>query len=152
MIISIYSSRILLDKLGVEDFGIYNLVGGVVAMFAALRGIFSQSVQRFLNYEKGLGDESKVNKVFNISLMVHLLLAFVFFVVVGIFGYYFISNTLVLPDGKLKASLIVFVSSLIASVISIITIPYDSVIVANEKFDFYAWMSIFEAIDRKSVV
>lgn len=152
MIISIYSSRILLDKLGVEDFGIYNLVGGVVAMFAALRGIFSQSVQRFLNYEKGLGDESKVNKVFNISLMVHLLLAFVFFVVVGIFGYYFISNTLVLPDGKLKASLIVFVSSLIASVISIITIPYDSVIVANEKFDFYAWMSIFEAIAKLAVI
>lgn len=152
MIISIYSSRVLLDKLGVDDFGIYNLVGGVVAMFASLRGVFSQSVQRFLNYEKGLGDESKVNKVFNISLIVHLLLAFVFFVIVGIFGCYFISNTLVLPDGKLQSSLVVFVSSLIASVISIITIPYDSVIVANEKFDFYAWTSIFEAIAKLAVI
>ena len=72
MLISIYTSRVLLNKLGVDNFGIYNLVGGVVATFASLRGVFAQSVQRFLNFEKGKGNNEKVRDIFNISLYIHI--------------------------------------------------------------------------------
>ena len=70
MLISIYTSRVLLNKLGVDNFGIYNLVGGVVATFASLRGVFAQSVQRFLNFEKGKGNNEKVRDIFNISFCI----------------------------------------------------------------------------------
>lgn len=152
MLIAIYASRVLLDKLGVENFGIYNLVGGVVAMFASLRGVFSQSVQRFLNFEKGKGEKERVNIIFNISLLVHIALALIFVIVVAVFGHYFIVNKLVLPEGKIGIALIVFYTSLFSSVFTIITIPYDSVIIANEKFDFYAWMSILESVSKLAII
>jgi O-antigen/teichoic acid export membrane protein len=142
MLISIYTSRVLLDKLGVENFGIYNIVGGVVATFASLRGVFAQSVQRFLNFEKGQGNEEKVTDVFNISLLIHVVLGVVFAVLVGGFGYYYIPRYLLLPNGMLDIAMFVFYCSVITSVIAIVTIPYDSVIIANEKFDFYAIVSI----------
>ena len=152
MLIAIYASRVLLDKLGVDNFGIYNLVGGVILMFGSLRGVFSQSVQRFLNFEKGKGDNEKVNTIFNISLLVHIILALVFILIVAIFGHYFIVNKLVLPEGKVGIALIVFYTSLLSLVVSIITIPYDSVIIANEKFDFYAWVSILESISKLLII
>lgn len=152
MLITIYASRVLLDKLGVDNFGIYNLVGGVILIFGSLRGVFSQSVQRFLNFEKGKGDNEKVNTIFNISLLVHIALAVVFILIVAVFGHYLIVNKLVLPEGKIDIALIVFYTSLLSSVVSIITIPYDSAIIANEKFDFYAWMSILESISKCLII
>ena len=90
MLISIYTSRVLLNKLGVDNFGIYNLVGGVVATFASLRGVFAQSVQRFLNFEKGKGNNEKVRDIFNISLYIHIVLGLVFGILVYIFGSLYI--------------------------------------------------------------
>ena len=152
MLISIYTSRVLLDKLGVENFGIYNIVGGVVATFASLRGVFAQSVQRFLNFEKGQGNEEKVTDVFNISLLIHVVLGVVFAVLVGGFGYYYIPRYLLLPNGMLDIAMFVFYCSVITSVIAIVTIPYDSVIIANEKFDFYAIVSIFDVVARLAII
>lgn len=152
MLISIYTSRVLLDKLGVENFGVYNIVGGVVATFASLRGVFAQSVQRFLNFEKGQGNTEKVTDVFNISLLIHTILGIVFAVLVGGFGYYYIPRYLILPDGMLDTAMFVFYSSVVTSVIAIITIPYDSAIIANEKFDFYAIVSIFDVVARLAII
>lgn len=78
MIIGIYTSRVLLAALGVDDYGIYNLVAGIVAMFASLKGVFASSIQRFLNYAKGEEDEEQENKIFNLSLLIHLGLAVIF--------------------------------------------------------------------------
>lgn len=152
MLISIYTSRVLLDKLGVESFGVYNIVGGVVATFASLRGVFAQSVQRFLNFEKGQGNTEKVTDIFNISLLIHIVLGVVFAVLVGGFGYYYIPRYLILPDGMLNTAMFVFYCSVFTSVIAIITIPYDSAIIANEKFDFYAIVSIFDVVARLAII
>ena len=132
MLISIYTSRVLLNKLGVDNFGIYNLVGGVVATFASLRGVFAQSVQRFLNFEKGKGNNEKVRDIFNISLYIHIVLGLVFGILVYIFGSLYIPHYLVLPEGALDTVMFVCDCTVLTSIITIITIPYDSVIIAYE--------------------
>lgn len=128
MLISMYTSRILLNKLGVDNFGIYNLVGGVVAVFSSLRGAFAQSVQRFLNFEKGKGNNEKVRDIFNISLYIHIVLGLVFGILVYIFGSLYIPHYLVLPEGALDTVMFVFYCTVLTSIITIITIPYDSVL------------------------
>lgn len=152
MIIAIYTSRVLLDKLGVEEFGIYNLVGGVVALFASLRGIFAQSVQRFLNYERGKGNEEKVRDIFNISLLLHVILGVLFSVIVLAFGVWYIPRYLVFPEGMLPTAMFVFYCSIAATFFTIISIPYDSAIIANEKFDFYAIVSIIDTLARLGII
>lgn len=152
MLISIYASRVLLDKLGVDNYGIYNLVGGVVVTFTSLRGVFAQSVQRFLNYEKGLDNNEKVREIFSISLYIHILLGVVFAIIVISFGILYIPKYLVLPTASLETAMFVFYMSIFTAVIGIITIPYDSVIVANEKFDFFAINSILEAISKFGIL
>lgn len=152
MLISIYTSRVLLDKLGVENYGIYNVVGGIVAIFTSLKGVFAQATQRFLNYEQGKGNENTINIVFNISLIIHLLLGVIFVILVGIFGYLYIPNYLVLPEGMLDTAKYVFFCSLLTAFVSIITTPFDAAIIANEKFDFYSMSSILDISSRLGVV
>ena len=141
-----------MDKLGVENFGIYNLVGGVVATFASLRGVFAQSVQRFLNFEKGQGNKEKVRDVFSISVYIHIALGLLFGLFVTLFGVLYIPNNLVFPDDTLDTAMVVFYFSVITAVVSIVTIPYDSAIIANEKFDFYAMVSILDVLARLAIL
>ncbi len=152
MLIAIYTSRVLLDKLGVEEYGVYNLVGGVVGLFGSLRNVFAQAVQRFLNFERGKGNEDNVRNIFSISIIVHVLLATVFTVVVWVFGVWYIPRFLVFPDGMLPTAMFVFYCSLLTAFISILTVPYDSAIIANERFDFYAIVSILDALARLGII
>lgn len=152
ILIAIYTSRVLLYKLGIENFGLYNLVGGVIGLFGSLKGVFAQSVQRFLNYEKGCGNKEKVNAVFNISLVIHLCLGIIFSLLVLCFGIYYIPRFVVLPDEMLQTAMFVFYCSIATAFISILTIPYDSVVIANERFDFYAIISIVDVLARLSII
>lgn len=142
MVLAIFTSRVLLATLGVENYGIYNVVGGVVAMFASIKSILASSVQRFLNFYKGKGEPDTVLKVFNTSINVHLILALLFAAVVEFVGIWFIKNQLVIPDGSLDSALFVFQCSLIAVIVTIVTIPYDAAVIANEHMNFYAYISV----------
>ncbi len=148
--ISFYTARVLLKELGVDNFGIYNLVGGIVMLFASLRGMFSCAVQRFLNCEHARegGDASKV---FSLSLIIHILVAFLFFILVEVAGYYMLPGLNIPPD-RLFAAKCVFQFSILASIVSILTIPYDAVIVSREKMDIYAYIAIFEALGKLLIV
>lgn len=152
MAITIYTSRVVLKTLGVEDYGVYNLVGGVVALFSSLKGVFSSAIQRYLNYTRGLGDEEGVKHIFSLSIIVQAILALVFFVIVECFGIWFIPNKLVIPEGMTGITMFVFHCSVISSVISIISVPYDALVIANEKMDYYAYISIIEAVLRLAIV
>ena len=152
MLIAIYSSRVLLSALGVDDYGLYNLVGGVVSIFSSLKGIFAASVQRFLNYEKGNGNNERVNEIFNTSVLIHIAIAFLFIIVVELFGLWYINNKMVLPEGALADAIFVFQCSIITFSVSIITVPYDAVIIANERMNFYAWISICEAVSKLGAI
>lgn len=150
--ISFYTSRVVLQKLGVTDYGIYNVVGSVVAMFASLRSIFSMSTQRFLNYEMGAGNNQKLNIVFNTSIIVNLLLSIIFVVIVEVVGLWFIYNKINVPDDRFTAALWAFHLSVATSVIAIFNTTFDAEIIAHEKMNFYAYLSIFEGILKLAIV
>jgi O-antigen/teichoic acid export membrane protein len=152
MIISLYTSRVVLKQLGVEDFGIYSLVGSIVMMFNSLRSLFASSTQRFLNYEMGAGHHDRLRIVFNMSVRINLLISFFFVVLVEIVGLWFFEYKINIPADRYVAAMCVFQFSLMTAVLSIMTTPYDAVIIAHEKMDFYAYMSIFEGVMRLLLV
>ena len=150
--IALYTSRLLLANLGVTDFGLYNLVAGVVGLFSSLKGVFASSVQRFLNYEKGLGNADGVHRVFCISVIVHILIAIVFALIVESFGIWFINHKLNIPDGSIDTALFVFHCSIATACITILSTPYDAAIIANEKMNAFAWISILDAVLKLIVI
>ncbi|UKK59608.1 polysaccharide biosynthesis protein [Prevotella communis] len=150
IIIAFYTSRILLKTLGIVDFGVYSVVGSISSTFIAIKSLFSESVQRFLNVSKGKNpdDYSEQISIFNISLIIHLVLVVVFVLIVETIGLWLLQNKLDIPTGRYEAACFVFHMTVLATSISILSIPYDAVIVANEKMGFYATISVFDALLR----
>ncbi len=146
MLISFYTSRVVLKQLGVEDYGIYNLVGSIVALFSSIRGLFSSSTQRFLNYEMGRGNEGKLMVVFNTSIYVNLSLAIFFFVAAEILGLWYLDFKAVIPIESIIPAHWVLQFSILTAIVTIMTTPFDAVIIAHEEMKFYAYLSIFESI------
>lgn len=152
MIISLYTSRVLLKQLGVEDYGVYNVVGSIVVMFNSLRGIFASSTQRFLNFEMGKGHTERLNTIFNMSVMINLIIAVLFIICVEIVGWWFLNYKINVDPSRLTAAKWVFQFSVLSAVIALLTTPFDAVIIANERMGFYAGMSIFEGVLRLAVI
>ena len=144
VILMLISSRILLKILGAEDFGLYNLVGSIVAIFTSLRVVFASATQRFLNYEKAQQDVQTLSNIFLISKRLHWGLSVVFIIVTEILGIWALSSYLNIPDGRLTESFLVLQCSIFSAVAMLMTVPYDAVIIANEKFNAYAYLSILE--------
>lgn len=152
MFLAFYTSRVILQVLGVNDFGVYSVVGSVTATFASLKTVFSEAVLRYLNFEKGLGNQDNVQKVFALSLYIHIVVAILFFIIVEFVGLWLIYNKLNIPDERFDVAIYVFHVSVISSVIMIFTVPYDAVIISNEKINVYAIVSIFDAILRLGII
>lgn len=152
MLISLYTSRVLLRQLGVSDYGIYNVVGSIVIMFNSLRGIFASSTQRYLNIEKGKGNSERLNVIFNMSLIINLIIALLFIIGVEIVGWWFLNYKINIDSSRLIAAKWVFQFSVFSAVVSLLTTSYDAVIIANERMGFYAGMSVLEGILRLGVI
>ena len=152
MVISIYTSRVVLKVLGVENYGVYNLVGGVVAMFSSLKGMFAQATQRYINYTRGLGDEEGVRHIFSTSVVIQAGIAVIFLIIVECFGLWFIPHKLNIPDGMMGTAMFVFHCSLIAAIVNILEVPLDALVIANEKMNFYAYVSIAQAILKLALI
>ena len=152
MVLAIYTSRVLLSTLGVNDFGLYNVVGGIVVMFSSIKGVLAAAVQRFINFEKGKGNEFRVNDIFTSSIWIHFILGLLFVLIIEPIGLWYIQNKLVLPDGSLPNAVFVFHFSIAATFVTILTIPYDSLIIANEKMSFYAWISVADAFLKLLII
>ena len=150
--VSFFMTRILLKELGIEDFGIYNIVGGVVAMFASLRGIFASSTQRFLNFEMGRKNIEALNRIFSKSIIIHIILALLLLVFAETIGLWFVNNKLVLNPDKLSSANLVYQFSILTTLVTLLTIPFDAVIIANEKMDIYAYLSILDVVLKIGVI
>lgn len=148
MAVSLYTSRVILDKLGVDDYGLYNVVGGVVGMLSFLNGTLSNGTSRFITYELGKGDLQRLKNTFSTAFLVHLMLAIVIFIVMETIGVWFIYYKLIIPPERLTACIWVFQISIITTLISITQVPYTAVIMAHERMEVYAYISIFEAIAK----
>ena len=146
MCIQLYTSRIVLQALGVEDYGIYNVVGGIVTMFAFLNAAMNSSTQRYITFYLGKGDKSELQEVFSNCMFVHAMLAVVIIVLSETVGLWFLYNKMVIPAERMDAAFWVFQMSIITTVVLIFSTPYNATIIAYEKMSAFAYISIFEVI------
>lgn len=151
MVVSLYTSRVILGALGVSDFGIYNVVGGVVAMFSVISGALSAAISRFITYELGKGDQSKLNKIFSASVTIQLLLSLIIVVLIESVGVWFLNAKMTIPEGRIIAANWVLQFSIITFVINLISVPYNAAIIAHEKMSAFAYISILEAIGKLAI-
>ena len=145
MLISLYTSRVILDALGVTDYGIYNIVGGFVSMFALISSALTSACSRFLNYE--MGKESgieRLNIVFSTSLSIQIFLAIIILLLTESIGVWYINNIMVLPADRLLAANWCFHFSVLSFCMNLITVPYKACIVAHERMQAFAYVSIIE--------
>ena len=142
--VSLFTSRVILQALGVEDYGIYNVVGGFVTMFTFLNGSMVASTQRYLNFEIGRGNEQQLSKVFSTALQIHALIALAIILLSETVGLWFLYEKLVIPDERMNAAFWVYQCSVISCVINIMSVPYNADIVAHEKMSAFAYISIVE--------
>lgn len=147
-ILGVITARILLDALGVEDFGLYAVVGGVVLMMNFLNTVLISTSFRFIAFELGKGDNGDANKIFNISLMLHFSLGIVLLLLAETLGVYYIENFLKVASGRLDAALLVFRLSVFAAIFSIISIPFQGLITAKENFKVRALIEILTATGK----
>lgn len=152
LIISLYTSRLVLSILGEDDFGVYNVVGGVVVLFSFLINAMTSSTQRFLNYSIGLGDENKTANVFSTAILAHISILVLVLILSETIGLWFIMNKLNIPQERYYASLWVYQMSVLTTLINIITIPYRASIIATEKMSIFAYISIIEVILKLLII
>lgn len=150
--VSLFTSRIILNTLGVEDFGTYNLVGGIVVMFSFINTAMLGATQRFLNFEMAKNSDEAVNKVFCVSMNAHILIILVIIFLSETLGLWFLNYKLNIPGDRMFASNIVYQFSLLAFCFNILKVPYNASVIAYEKMSFYAWISIVEVILKAIIV
>lgn len=146
MIITLYTSRIVLRSLGVEDYGIYNLVGGLVVFFTVINAAMLSATQRFLNYGLGKGEEEKLGQIFKTAVLIHLMIAGIIIILAETAGLWLLTAKLKIPPEKDFAAMVVYQLSIVTVVIQIATLPYNAVIAAHEKISVIAMVSVAMAV------
>lgn len=144
MIVGLYTSRIVINALGINDYGIYNIVGGIVGLFGFINSSMTRSTQRFLNFELGKKDSKSINSVFSNSIIIHFVIALVIFILAETIGLWFVINKLVIPPEQLSAALIVYQCTILSTMLMIIGVPYNSLIIAYEQMNIFAYFSMVD--------
>lgn len=152
LLISLYTTRVILQVLGVIDYGVYNVVCGFVTMFAFLNLSLSNGIQRFFNYEFGKNGEEGANKVYCTSLYIQALFSIVVVIIVEVFGLWYLHNKMVIPNDRMIAAEWIFQLSILTFVLGIMQAPFAAAVTAHEKFDFYAVVSVLDAVLKLGIV
>ncbi len=152
MFVTLFTSRVVLDKLGVTDYGIYNVVGGVVAMLGFLNSSMSNAVQRYLSFEIGKNNKAGVNRIFNVSLFAHAGIAVFVFVVMEIVGVWYLNTHMNIPAERMDAANWVLQCSIFTTLFTIVQVPYNAIIISKEQMGIYAYISILEVVLKLLVV
>ena len=146
VILSLYISRLVLQTLGIDDFGIFNVVGSVITMFNFLNAGMIQATQRFMSYEVGKGSRIRQREVFSTLLLIHAIIAIIVFMAVETIGFWFLHSQMNIPAGRLDTAVVVLHSSLITYIIGVMTTPFSSAIAAHEHFGIPALLGIVDAV------
>lgn len=152
MIVSLYTSRIILEALGIVDFGVFNVVGGVIGMTTFLNGSMSVATQRYLTYELGREDTGNFNKVFSMAVNIHLAIAFIVVILAETAGLWFVNNKLVIPADRLFAANCVYQATILSATLGIIQTPYNASIISHERMYIYAWIGLGETFVKLGLV
>ena len=152
MLVGLYTSRVVLQVLGVSDYGIYGVVGGIVAFMGFLNGSMSGATSRFLTYELGRGIEGKLKETFVSAFWVHLIIAVIIFVLAETVGLWFLYNKLVIPDVRMDAAFWVYQFSVASAVLGITQVPYNASVISHEDMDLYAYIEIANVLLKLLIV
>ena len=144
MAVSLYTSRVVLNTLGIENFGIYNVVGGFVTMFGFLNNAMASASQRFLTFEIGRKDSIQLRNVFNMSVNIHFIIAFVILIFAETVGLWFVNAKLTIPPERMIAAMWVYQFSILTLMVDMVSVPYNAIIIAHERMNVFAWISIIE--------
>ena len=145
LVISLFTSRVVLQTLGVEDYGIYNVVGGVVSMFAFLNSAMAGATQRFMNFDLAKNDEEALSVTFSTALITHFIIATIIVILSETVGLWFMYEKMVIPVDRMNAAMWVFQCSILVMFVNIISVPYNAAIIAHEKMGAFAYISLLEA-------
>ena len=152
MLVSLYTSRVILQTLGVEDYGVYNVVGGVITMFTFLNSAMSSATSRYITFEIGKGNMEQLKKVFSTALQIHAIIALLIVILGETVGLWFLMNELVIPEGRMDAAMWVYQCSVVTAVVTIMSVPYNADIIAHEKMSAFAYISVLEIILKLAIV
>lgn len=144
--VTLYTSRVILDVLGIEDFGIYNIIGGIVVLLSIVSNSMTTSTQRFITYELGFGDDERVSRTFSMGMIAHFIICGVILVLGETIGLWYVLEELNIPKGREAAAMWVYQISLITIFLTLIRAPYNATVIAHEKMSFYAYMSIVDVL------
>lgn len=145
LVISLYTSRVILNELGVDDYGIYNVVGGIIVILSFLNNAMASGTQRFMNVEMGRNDQNALNKVFHTSQQIHSFVAIGVLIIAETIGLWFLNTQMNIPEGREVAANWVYQFSVAAAIMGIFTVPYNAAIISHEKMSAFAYISILEA-------
>lgn len=152
MFVSLYTSRVILNTLGIVDFGIYNVVGGIVGMFTFLNSAMGASTSRFLIFELGKKDFEQLKKVFNATLSSHIAIAFVIFLLAETIGLWFLTHKLVIPEERMGAAHWIYQFSILSALVSLTQVPYNATIIAHERMNVFAYITIIDVLLKLLIV
>jgi O-antigen/teichoic acid export membrane protein len=152
MLVSLYTVRVVLETLGAEDYGIYNVVAGVVTMFGFLSNSMATATQRYLSFELGRRDSEQVKKIFSLSFEIYVLIVVIVLLLAETVGLWFVSNKLVIPIERKNAALWIYHFAIISFVFSMLTSPYMAAIISHEDMNIYAYVSILEVVLKLGIV
>ena len=152
MLVSLYTVRVVLATLGAEDYGIYNVVAGVVTMFGFLSGAMATASQRYFSFDLGKGDTEHLKTTFSVTFQIYLLIIAVVVLIAETFGLWFVNNKLVIPAERMTAANWIYQAAIVSFVLTLVTTPYMASIIAHENMKVYAYVSIVEAVLKLGIV
>lgn len=151
MLISLYTSRVILDALGVVDYGVYQVVGGVVAMFSVVSSSLSNAIGRFITFAIGKGDKENIKRIFSTSLTIQIVISLIVLILSEVVGMWFIETEMKIPVERLDAAQWVLHCSLITFCINLLSVPYNACIIAHERMTAFAYFGVFDAVIRLAI-
>ena len=154
LLVSLYTSRVVLDVLGVEDYGIYGIAGSIIVLFSFLSNALTGSSQRFFSYELGQqrSNITQLKQTFSVSLISHVLIALVILLLCESIGLWYFKNYLVIPEERIYAATVTYHLSVLTFIVNVIRIPYNALIISHEKMGFFAYLSIVEVVMKLLIV
>lgn len=150
--VSLYTSRVILKVLGASDYGLYNVVGGIVTMFAFLNGSLGAATSRYITFALGRKDVEKTKQVFNVALINHIVIALIIVILAETVGLWLFNEKMIIPDNRMNAAFWVYQISILTSFFTMTQVPYNATIIAHEDMKVYAWVGLCEAVVKLAIV
>lgn len=146
MVVNLYTSRVVLHALGVQDYGVYNAVGGFISMFSMVSAALSTAISRYITFTLGENNSEKLRRIFSTSVILMMLLSLALIILSETLGIWFLNNKMTIPDSRMMAAHFVFQFSLVTFVINLLSVPYTAVLIAHERMSAFAYIGIIEGL------